>query len=106
VNRPSRIQLRRTPGWRLPPFAVSVARPHHWGNLHLVSKPGKPKPCPECSGALHPQAEAVWLYRQYLREHPELVAQARAELAGLSLACFCPLDQPCHADVLLQVANV
>lgn len=22
-----------------------------------------------------------------------------------NLACWCPLDQPCHADVLLEIAN-
>lgn len=27
------------------------------------------------------------------------------ELAGCDLACWCPLDQPCHADVLLEIAN-
>jgi hypothetical protein len=27
------------------------------------------------------------------------------ELAGHDLACWCPLDQPCHADVLLELAN-
>lgn len=30
---------------------------------------------------------------------------ARTELRGHDLACWCPLDQPCHADVLLEVAN-
>ncbi|MFA4050644.1 DUF4326 domain-containing protein [Mycobacteroides chelonae] len=29
----------------------------------------------------------------------------RAELAGRDLACWCPLGQPCHADVLLEIAN-
>ncbi len=29
----------------------------------------------------------------------------RNELAGSDLACWCPLDQPCHADVLLEIAN-
>lgn len=29
----------------------------------------------------------------------------RRELAGKNLACWCPLDQPCHADVLLELAN-
>jgi hypothetical protein len=29
----------------------------------------------------------------------------RDELAGKDLACWCPLDQPCHADVLLEMAN-
>lgn len=27
------------------------------------------------------------------------------ELRGKNLACWCPLDQPCHADVLLALAN-
>jgi Domain of unknown function (DUF4326) len=31
--------------------------------------------------------------------------QVRFELAGRGFACWCPLDQPCHADVLLMVAN-
>lgn len=31
--------------------------------------------------------------------------EALAELAGCDLACWCPLDQPCHADVLLDLAN-
>lgn len=33
------------------------------------------------------------------------VDEARAELHGKDLACWCPLDQPCHADVLLEIAN-
>jgi hypothetical protein len=28
-----------------------------------------------------------------------------AELLGKDLACWCPLGQPCHADVLLELAN-
>lgn len=27
------------------------------------------------------------------------------ELRGRDMACWCPLDQPCHADVLLHIAN-
>lgn len=27
------------------------------------------------------------------------------ELRGKDLACWCALDQPCHADVLLELAN-
>ena len=26
-------------------------------------------------------------------------------IRGRDLACFCPLDRPCHADVLLELAN-
>ncbi|WP_165368501.1 DUF4326 domain-containing protein [Serinicoccus sediminis] len=31
--------------------------------------------------------------------------EIRDELAGRDLACWCPLDEPCHADVLLKLAN-
>lgn len=33
------------------------------------------------------------------------VADAVADLAGKNLACFCKESSPCHADVLLEVAN-
>lgn len=31
--------------------------------------------------------------------------EVRRELAGKDLACWCPPGEPCHADVLLEVAN-
>jgi hypothetical protein len=45
---------------------------------------------------------AVELYRQAFEPDAEDI---RAELRGKDLACWCPLDQPCHADVLLEIAN-
>ena len=33
------------------------------------------------------------------------LAEIRRELSGRDLACWCPVDQPCHADVLLELAN-
>jgi hypothetical protein len=33
------------------------------------------------------------------------IADIQRELRGKNLACWCPLDQPCHADVLLRLAN-
>lgn len=36
----------------------------------------------------------------HVPERPDLTP-----LAGHDLACWCPLDQPCHADVLLELAN-
>jgi hypothetical protein len=29
----------------------------------------------------------------------------RKDLHGKNVACWCPLDQFCHADVLLKIAN-
>lgn len=48
---------------------------------------------------------AVALFRDYLARRTEIVEEAREELKGRSLACWCPLGQPCHADVLLELAN-
>ena len=45
------------------------------------------------------------LFRSHLRENPDLVSAARRELRGKDLMCWCPLDRPCHADVLLEIAN-
>lgn len=53
-------------------------------------------------------AEAVDCYRAYVKatlgggERWRLPVQ---QLRGKDLACWCPLDQPCHADVLLEIAN-
>lgn len=33
------------------------------------------------------------------------IAAIRTALAGRDLACWCPLDAACHADVLLEIAN-
>lgn len=68
------------------------------------------------------RAQAVALYREILtgnpkhfrdprwlrigpRDEPVTIEAVRAELAGRDLVCWCPLGQPCHADVLLEIAN-
>ena len=88
---PVRVQRRRARGWRMPHGAVYVGRPGRWGNPFPVAE--------------HGPAVAVELYRAWLLEHPDLLAAARAELAGRPLACWCSLGTPCHADVLLDLAN-
>ncbi len=50
-------------------------------------------------------AEAVRRYRDRLLAEPVLLAAVRRDLPGRDLACWCPVGQPCHADVLLEVAN-
>ena len=37
--------------------------------------------------------------------HPEQYERWIAPLRGKNLACWCCLDQCCHADVLLDIAN-
>ena len=98
---PERIQLRRAKGWRKPDGAVTVARPSSWGNPFRLDAVVRTDDDVEVT--LDRDA-MIALYRRWLAERPELVEKARAELAGRDLACWCPLDAACHADVLLRVA--
>ena len=94
MTSPRRIQLRRVKGWRLPPGAVKVADTSKFRN------PYRPP--------LRTPAANAWAKARYvlhLTDHPELVEAARRELAGRDLACYCAPDLPCHADVLLELAN-
>lgn len=87
---PKRIQMKRTKGWRKPEGAVYVGRPTKWGNSFVVGKDG-----------IHSRAVAVQCFDSWAR----MTNLDASELRGKDLACWCPLDQPCHADVLLELAN-
>ena len=100
---PKRIQRRRTKGWKMPPNAVYVGRPTIWGNPFDMSR-GETR-----------MSVLTW-YLEWLtgkkNKHGsdklrlEVLTRLRVgELRGKNLACWCPLDQPCHADVLLEIAN-
>lgn len=109
---PVRIQRQRTKGWRKPENTIYVGRPTRWANPFRV---GKPVPSVWLhiefdhddtmkylgSALVADAAEAVRLYRKYA-----LPSEANiGHLRGKSLACWCKLGAPCHADVLLEVAN-
>jgi hypothetical protein len=51
--------------------------------------------------------DAVARYERAIDDDPAVPSSTdiRAELAGSDLACWCALDQPCHADVLMSIAN-
>ena len=99
---PRRVQMRRSAGWRKPAGVVYVGRPTQWGNPYRVGG--------RAHGALDP-ATAVAHYRDALlkgellaRDGTALIDQLPA-LRGRDLGCWCDLDKPCHADVLLELAN-
>lgn len=103
---PKRIQRKRTKGWRMPDNAVSVCRPGRWGNPFIVSQKMKPGTRSGASYITVPTIEdAVECFKIMMLENPEYIREARKELAGKDLACFCQLGQPCHADVLLDIVN-
>lgn len=102
-QQPKRIQLRRTKGWRMPANTVKVDRATRWGNPWKIGNIG-----PWGRTAVD-AASAVDIFEAMLGD-PELRAGTKfpsdlSELKGKDLACWCPLDQPCHADVLLKMAN-
>lgn len=72
---------------------VNCARPGEWGNPFKVKNHGAP--------------EAVRLYASYLSKGKLHFTKedARLELHGKNLACWCKPWEFCHADVLLQIAN-
>jgi hypothetical protein len=96
MSAPKRIQRRRTKGWQMPEGAVYVGRPTRWGNDWRAGADGTPQ---ECRDWFETEAE------EHAFEFPSELAFLRAQLGGHDLACWCPLDRPCHADVLLEIAN-
>jgi hypothetical protein len=103
---PERVQLSRRKGWRMPDNTVKVDRSTRWGNpfgdyptraaqvarfRSAVIGPvlsGK-----QCAPNAHPDSYVGRIIRD------------AHNLRGKNLACWCPLDEPCHADVLLELAN-
>ncbi|MFE5309738.1 DUF4326 domain-containing protein [Isoptericola sp. NPDC056605] len=106
MTAPKRIQLRRTKGWRKPEGTIVVARPSKWGNPFRVGGRIDAIDFRSAGVLIASRAEAVAYYRSHTATwRPDKVRAVQAELAGKDLACWCPLDQPCHADVLLEIAN-
>lgn len=102
-DKPQRITLSRAKGWRMPPNTVKVTRPGPWGNPFIVRAGVKNStiyvPTPE---------DAVACYREIFNHPGETADKLRSmlpELRGKNLACWCKPGEPCHADVLLELAN-
>ena len=80
---------------------VYVGRPSKWGNPNRIVNGNREL--------------AVELYRAMFivfQDNPGVrsmvkhnIEEVKKELKGKNLACWCPLDEPCHADVLLEIAN-
>lgn len=98
---PQRIQRQRTTGWRMPENTVYVGRGSKWGNPYRANG-NRAEAASLFADMLHcaPVGDGTWGRRGEKAEET-----VRRELAGKNLACWCPLDQPCHADVLLDLAN-
>ena len=94
---PKRIQRKRTKGWKMPDGAVYVGRPTKWGNpFHWQDED-------HTLGRIERKRLAVQAFD--LNMDPFTMRAIREGLRGKDLVCWCRLDEPCHADVLLKIAN-
>ena len=92
---PVRIQRKRTKGWAAPFGAVYVGRPTIFGN-HAAAV------CCITDRAAAKEAFQRWVDQLASPAWKQRVVES---LRGHDLMCWCALDQPCHADVLLELAN-
>lgn len=130
MTAPQRIRLSRKKGWRKPEGAIVVSRPSKWSNPfrvyhcdscghwdviddngvtylidHKAAQAIKAGPqshieAVRTSVRLYFEDAVVWFGGRF-----EAAGLDVTELRGHDLACWCPLDSPCHADVLLELAN-
>ena len=113
-----RIQRKRTKGWRMPPNTVYVGRPTDFGNPFVVGEHVPPNTFWKKGSYFHVESRdhAVMLFTYWVEglcppgytatQHKNLIIRRRlTELTGKDLCCWCSLDNSCHADVLLRLAN-
>jgi len=126
---PARIRHTRDKRWKLPPNTVKVSRRTKWRNpFAALVKRG------EDGQATMTREMFCYEYREWLTTETRLnrnrdgdwvqmslscypgmlgvpyegrptIAEIQAALRGKDLACDCHMSQPCHADVLLELAN-
>lgn len=120
-----RIQRQRTKGWRMPENTVYVGRPSKWGNPFIVERSGavwrvistlqrdidsdqSTRPIIATGDSEREASEkAITIFRSALVEGDLgfWSSNVKEDLHGANLACWCPIGSPCHADVLLAIAN-
>jgi hypothetical protein len=119
---PSRIQRKRTKGWRAPEGAVYVGRPTRFGNPARLIRVDHgqlivrwdPNGIPVGTwpgDGVEARRYATELYASWINQPEQESARKlfRALLYGRDLLCWCPLPEPgqpdhCHGAVLLKLA--
>ena len=118
TNQPKRIQRRRTKGWRMPANTVYVGRPTGLGNPFVPIDKNNPghvqasvdyfrgwvKSASNWSVKIG-KGTRVGIHRIPHWSEPKTIREHLPKLKGVNLACWCRLGEPCHADVLLEIAN-
>ena len=108
MTKPQRIQLSRRKGWRLQDHSLAlnglparaVTRPGIYGNPHRVGRDGTAE---ECVAKYRADIETV--LNGEIGLHKAVIVALLRDIRGKNLGCYCSPDAPCHADVLLDLAN-
>jgi len=99
--KPISVQRKRTKGWRVPPNTIYVGRGTKFGNVFKIG-------CKTLNGTIIKDRKmAVEFYKKDIKRYAKdlFYNTVKNELKGKNLMCWCPLSEPCHADILLKIAN-
>ena len=108
-----RVQLKCNRGWKMPALTVKVDRTTKFGNPFSIDRYGREQAVEkhrEWITGMMSDEQIRASYPQMIATH--LISRRQAlqtllpSLAGKNLACWCTLDGPCHADTLLELANI
>ena len=114
--KPKRIQRKRTKGWKMPLNTVYVGRPSRWGNEFEAGNNFTQEGAVDAY-IVHLQSYFGYVQRRFAKAFYPIPAISNEfeewikPLKGKNLACWCPLIDkkglyiPCHADILLSIAN-
>ncbi|MBA4852047.1 DUF4326 domain-containing protein [Emticicia sp. BO119] len=91
TTNPTRIQRKRTKGFKLPANTVCVTRGTRWGNPFKI-------------GETMTREESIEKFKQLI-SNEETLKLIKQQLKGKNLACYCPVGVACHGDLLLEIAN-
>ena len=120
-----RIQRKRTKGWKMPDNTVYVGRPTKWGNpfklvgdIIYIDAGYRRKTLDRWvffeKGNIHRIIHLYWsmVTKRNIKGDSDIIHWKDrfkeldlSELQGKDLACWCPLDKSCHADVLIELCQ-
>jgi hypothetical protein len=107
---PEGVKFCGRPGKYGSPFLIVRASSRRGGPLDMWAVQYEGKNLVRFDERRDAAEDSVDRYQRYLDETVgefgySLAVEAKTDLAGLDLSCWCKLSMPCHVDVLLRVAN-
>lgn len=121
TSKPQRMRRSRRKGGNLQAdsitlnglFAISVTRPGKYGNPYFpgcgIGFGGFDQNMRPVHWALETGTDMVRHFREYIRlmkrDQPQEFEAYIGPLRGKNIACWCKIGDPCHGDILLELAN-